>query len=230
MADGHILSGHAKDQMSQMWREHQRRMRLPDSHRARWHFHGSDASIKAGRITGMAASAIASVEVCNVVDFALSDFPPEANDNVSGSRGDCPPDDEVDTNINGRIGGYLGEPTGETIYAWVGGGISQFYSTCGSTASGDEACGGLFIKTPYKFSRSEASASASGGLTAQSMYAAVEVDHNTLVRSWDIIDCCGSDVDSGVLEKIGEMQLLMLAKIMCCQVGECGDQASGCAT
>ena len=195
---------------------------------------GGDTALKFGRITGMAASAIAAVEVCNVANFALSDYPVESNDNVSGSRGDCPPDDEVDTNINGRLGGYLGEPTGETVYAWVGGGISQFYSTCDSTASGDEACGCIVIRTPWSFLRAPASGSASGpasgGMMREPMYACVECDHNTTVRSWDIIDCCGSDVDSGVLEKIGEMQLLMLAKIMCCQVGECGDQASGCAT
>jgi len=33
-----------------------------------------------------------------------------------------------------------------------------------------------------------------------------------------------------VLEKIGEWQGIFLGVENCCQVGECGTQASGCAT
>lgn len=229
----HVFSDTAVRQLATMWSEHQRRMRNPDGHRARWMNSTSADTVRAGRITGMAAEAIATIEIASVPVFSLTDRPPPTSDVGSGDDG-CVADDEVDQTLNGYIGSHLGDPTGETCYAFAGHAISSFYASC-AAASTTATCGAIIQRTPWSCWRDPASGSepggASGGLMPEPLYVIIEADCEAIVKTWDSIECCGesSGAESGSLTKIGEWQALLLAKKLCCAVGECPDDpASTC--
>lgn len=196
---------------------------------------GGAALLKFGRITGYAAEAIATVEVTDVNPFALGDMP-LPDEGEAGSGENCPDDDEVPTSGKGKMGSYAGEATGETVYAFAGEAFSLIYRECSASAASDGTCGCIVMRTPWYYLRDLASGSIEPGASGsdlqakEPLYVIVEADAQAFAKSFDIVDCCGSDVDSGVLEKIGEWQGIFLGVENCCQVGECGTQASGCAT